>query len=419
MQRGGHAGVQRRKSPARDATRPSSSPTPAWRSSAGPRAGGPSSRARAPRPRPLGRPRRRRRSSSRRPTSAASPPMFAAVGEAGGVVVGPDTGPVRLAAAVGARTVALFGPTAAARYGLEEGTNLQGLPGVPAPHADRDHRTGLLVGRRLPARARARLSARSPRRPCAPARSSPAGRNGDMRYLDLPTAKSWSAIGLGTWQFGSREWGYGQRLRRRPGQRGRRGSSRAPSSSASRSSTPPRSTASGAASASSATPSTAPTPTRRPPSSPPRSSRCCPSTRSSSSAARPAPPGCAASSTSTRSTSRTRVVGDGTHHGRHADPAGRGRRRRGRRQQLLARPLAGRRDRAGHPGDLQPGAVQPRLPRARTRSCCPTPAPPGARSSPTARSPRACCPASSTPTTGPRTACARSTRSSCPRACAA
>ena len=57
--------------------------------------------------------------------------LFAAVGEAGGVVVGPDTGPVRLAAAVGARTVALFGPTAASRYGLEEGVNLQGLPECP------------------------------------------------------------------------------------------------------------------------------------------------------------------------------------------------------------------------------------------------------------------------------------------------
>jgi hypothetical protein len=57
--------------------------------------------------------------------------MFAAVGERGGVVVGPDTGPVRLAAAVGARTVALFGPTLAARYGLEEGINLQGLPECP------------------------------------------------------------------------------------------------------------------------------------------------------------------------------------------------------------------------------------------------------------------------------------------------
>ncbi len=30
-----------------------------------------------------------------------------------------------------------------------------------------------------------------------------------MRYLESPAAKAWSAIGLGTWQFGSREWGYG------------------------------------------------------------------------------------------------------------------------------------------------------------------------------------------------------------------
>jgi len=30
-----------------------------------------------------------------------------------------------------------------------------------------------------------------------------------MRYLDLPTHKRYSVIGLGTWQFGSREWGYG------------------------------------------------------------------------------------------------------------------------------------------------------------------------------------------------------------------
>ena len=57
--------------------------------------------------------------------------VFAAVGEAGGTVVGPDAGAVRLAAAVGARAVALFGPTAASRYGLEEGTNLQGLPECP------------------------------------------------------------------------------------------------------------------------------------------------------------------------------------------------------------------------------------------------------------------------------------------------
>ena len=31
-----------------------------------------------------------------------------------------------------------------------------------------------------------------------------------MRYLDLPTRKRYSVIGLGTWQFGSREWGYGR-----------------------------------------------------------------------------------------------------------------------------------------------------------------------------------------------------------------
>ncbi len=31
-----------------------------------------------------------------------------------------------------------------------------------------------------------------------------------MRYLDLATRKRYSVIGLGTWQFGSREWGYGR-----------------------------------------------------------------------------------------------------------------------------------------------------------------------------------------------------------------
>ncbi len=56
----------------------------------------------------------------------------AAVGHRGGVVVGPDTGPVRVAAAAGARTVGLFGPTAAARYGLDPPSiDLQGLPGCP------------------------------------------------------------------------------------------------------------------------------------------------------------------------------------------------------------------------------------------------------------------------------------------------
>jgi aryl-alcohol dehydrogenase-like predicted oxidoreductase len=31
-----------------------------------------------------------------------------------------------------------------------------------------------------------------------------------MRYLDVGTSKKVSKIGLGTWQFGSRDWGYGQ-----------------------------------------------------------------------------------------------------------------------------------------------------------------------------------------------------------------
>jgi hypothetical protein len=58
--------------------------------------------------------------------------LFAAVGRRGGVVVGADTGPVRVAAATGARTVGLFGPTVAARYGLDPpSVDLQGLPGCP------------------------------------------------------------------------------------------------------------------------------------------------------------------------------------------------------------------------------------------------------------------------------------------------
>jgi ADP-heptose:LPS heptosyltransferase len=58
--------------------------------------------------------------------------LFAAVGRRGGAVVGADTGPVRVAAAAGARTVGLFGPTVAARYGLDPpSVDLQGLPGCP------------------------------------------------------------------------------------------------------------------------------------------------------------------------------------------------------------------------------------------------------------------------------------------------
>jgi ADP-heptose:LPS heptosyltransferase len=58
--------------------------------------------------------------------------VFAAAGRRGGVVVGPDTGPMRVAAAVGARTVGIFGPTLANRYGLgPTGADLQGLPDCP------------------------------------------------------------------------------------------------------------------------------------------------------------------------------------------------------------------------------------------------------------------------------------------------
>jgi len=59
--------------------------------------------------------------------------LFTAVAERDGIAVGGDTGPTRLAAAMGARAVGLYGPTSAARYGLHlPGTvNLQGLPGCP------------------------------------------------------------------------------------------------------------------------------------------------------------------------------------------------------------------------------------------------------------------------------------------------
>ncbi|RJK95449.1 glycosyltransferase family 9 protein [Vallicoccus soli] len=58
---------------------------------------------------------------------------LAAAGDRGGAVVGADTGPVRLATAVGTPAVALVGPTSAGRYGLDprQGTSLQGLPGCP------------------------------------------------------------------------------------------------------------------------------------------------------------------------------------------------------------------------------------------------------------------------------------------------
>jgi ADP-heptose:LPS heptosyltransferase len=56
---------------------------------------------------------------------------FAEIGGRGGVAVGADTGPMRLAVASGTRAVALFGPTVRGRYGLfpDRSANLQGLPG--------------------------------------------------------------------------------------------------------------------------------------------------------------------------------------------------------------------------------------------------------------------------------------------------
>src|SRR5262245_36248793 len=51
-----------------------------------------------------------------------------------------------------------------------------------------------------------------------PADGRPPGRpgraqadTGVMRYRDIGTTRKISKIGLGTWQFGSREWGYGER----------------------------------------------------------------------------------------------------------------------------------------------------------------------------------------------------------------
>jgi len=53
---------------------------------------------------------------------------FRAVAARDGIVVGGDTGPVRLAGAAGAWVVALFGPTSALRYGVPGAVNIQGAP---------------------------------------------------------------------------------------------------------------------------------------------------------------------------------------------------------------------------------------------------------------------------------------------------
>lgn len=63
--------------------------------------------------------------------------LFAAAAARGGVCVGGDTGPVRLATAAGLHAVGLYGPTSRERYGLHphRGVNLQGRPECPERHA--------------------------------------------------------------------------------------------------------------------------------------------------------------------------------------------------------------------------------------------------------------------------------------------
>ena len=102
-------------------------PTRGWRSRCG-RTGGVSWRTWQAR----GCPRSCSGRTCRRSTCANLAALFAAVGRRGGVVVGPDTGPVRVAAAVGARTVGLFGPTAGRPLRPQTpSVDLQGLPGCP------------------------------------------------------------------------------------------------------------------------------------------------------------------------------------------------------------------------------------------------------------------------------------------------
>ncbi|WP_432930129.1 glycosyltransferase family 9 protein [Microbispora sp. CA-135349] len=129
---------------------------------------------------------------------------FAAVARRGGVVVGGDTGPLRLAAAAGAATVGLFGPTWAARYGIAdspgprddlpdgmEAVDLQGLASCPhrRPTAITEQPCWWTAGCPLSpdgpacmadisvasvARAVTRLCAVSPSHPPAPASPHPA-----------------------------------------------------------------------------------------------------------------------------------------------------------------------------------------------------------------------------------------------------
>ena len=106
------------------------------RSSGGRPSGGPGSSRRCGPRAVRGHRARRRRPAGRARASGAGPARLRRHGRrrrraGAGVAVGGDTGPVRLATAVGTPAVGLYGPTLAARYGLSDpaSANLQGLPG--------------------------------------------------------------------------------------------------------------------------------------------------------------------------------------------------------------------------------------------------------------------------------------------------
>ena len=230
-----------------------------------------------------------------------------------------------------------------------------------------------------------------------------------MRYLDMDTAKKVSKIGLGTWQFGSREWGYGdsyagseaKAIVRRALELGVTLFDTAEIYGFGRSER-----ILGAALgddlesiflATKILPVMPVAPVVRAAGRVERQ----PARRAQ---ARPVPGAPA------------EPGGQGRHdHARHARAAADRAGRRGRRQQLLAAPLDRRGGRARHQGAEQPGQVQPRRPQTGARPCAVRARRTAGSSSPTARWRRACCPAGTTPTTGRRTGSGPTTRCSCRR----
>ena len=182
-----------------------------------------------------------------------------------------------------------------------------------------------------------------------------------MRYLGVDTAKKISKIGLGTWQFGSREWGYGEPYADQVAQAivrralelgvtlfdtaeiygfGRSERILGQALGEDRESCLPRHEDLAGV-----------------PVAPVVEQRAVASANRLG-ARQPRPvPGAPAQS-----------GGPGRHdHARHARAAARRAGRRGRRQQLLPGALAGRRGGAGQPGAEQPGPLQPGRPLARAR----------------------------------------------------